>query len=255
MSNTSTITISKTVTCVPPAPAPRPPPPPPPPPPYSLTETCFDSPTVIADMVTCKCKDPPIHQFKVRTYRHPKMKIQSPRESNARIPQVTFYPQEFKESEWSHTVELVPCWHYHFKSDGSIHFMSRCPHRQSETKDLNLVEKCLEANTVETLIGYLGKDKIDLWPEAIKKRFGHWTLNSLVKVLKDGLTSVQKMQLIKATFDEKVVSVLQKQNENRIVGNDITKLRDVLFHGQEEEARKQIQSQYLNRLFLPPFDG
>lgn len=238
---TQTLTVEETKTKKPPPPPlPSPMPSPPPPPPYSLTETCYDAPIVIAELITCKCKkNQLVHQFKVRA-RHPKMEISSPTDSKPETPRITF---DHTESKWSHTVSLVPCWHYHFKSDGSIHFMNKCPFRsQLKQTDLVLEEKCLEATSIQTLLKYIGKEKVHLWPTAVKQRFGSWTLQNIIKMMKEELSSSQKFQFLQALFHENVVDVIEKQNANYITKKDFDDL-----------AKAITLKSWLDRLLQPPF--
>jgi hypothetical protein len=232
---TSTQTSSQPL---PPVPPPRPPPPPPPPP-YSLTEIGFDQPKRIADLTCCSCGKGLIHVTKM-VEESKSIEVAFPPESNAKHPCITLID---KTKDWKHSISLVPCWHYHFFSNGSIKLMNKCPNRTHKehfafcTVSLTRAEKCLESNSSLKLIQCLDELSVPPteWGREVQKRFGSIETDEIVELSRTlGLSHQARVSLIE---DCVRLNVLHKKT-NVILMQDVIQLLLLVSDSLKSETEK-----------------
>lgn len=108
-------------------------------------------------------------------------------EKQKKEKEIPSYQQPVITWSWhdgNHTMELVPCWTYHFFSNGRIQLMQRC--KYSQQNEMTLEEEILGLETATPMgIVQLAKEHyepIPKWAGWIAKRLGGINLQDLNKV-------------------------------------------------------------------------
>lgn len=241
---------------------------PPPPPPPSSTTTLVDrkgptfrspSPTswtynkghtiadkgLFASLTTCACMK--IHFLKML---HPSSGLTIHLPPTQKDEKQSIHPSQQPTVTWSwqggsHTMELAPCWIYHFYSNGQIQLIRRCEHKQQQEMTLQEKMLALEIVTAVNIVNLAKQhgEPLAKWPEWIAKRLGGIHFAEVNKVCQTLSTTKEKGEFFIKCMDSDLIN-RQSRQINVSVLADISKTLSPLSIEVETRLQKLCQTPY-----------